>query len=68
MELLRRVFSRTQPKNITKSIRMTQEMTDALQQLADAHGIKLNSYIVLRLDQMLQGEVKKGNIKLPPAS
>lgn len=64
----KRVFSKKNPENVTKSIRITQTMADAIQQLADEAGETLNSYIVLVLDQYLQVQLENGNIKLPSES
>ena len=63
--LFKRVFSRKNPKNVTKSIRVTEPMLEALQQLADQAGETLNAYVVLVLDQYLQVQLEQGNIKLP---
>jgi predicted DNA-binding protein len=65
--MFKRVFSRKAPKsdNVTKSIRITEEMENALQRLAKESGETLNSYIVIVLDQYLQGEVESGNLKPP---
>lgn len=65
MEIFRRVFSRKNPQNITKSIRCTHEMWNAIEQLAKEAGESPNSYIVLVLDQFLQVQIEKGTIKPP---
>lgn len=61
--MFKRVFSRKQPENVTKSIRITNEMANALQQLAKDSGETLNSYIVLVLDQFLQVQLENGTLK-----
>lgn len=63
--MFKRVFSRKNPENVTKSIRITNPMAAALEQLADEAGESLNSYIVLVLDQYLQVQIEDGKIKPP---
>lgn len=54
--MFKRVFSRKNPENVTKSIRITNDMAKAIKRLADENGETLNAYIVLVLDQYLQGQ------------
>jgi predicted DNA-binding protein len=63
--MFKRVFSRKNPENVTKSIRITNDMAAALQHLADEAGETLNSYIVLVLDQYLQVQLEEGKLTLP---
>jgi hypothetical protein len=65
MKFFRRVFSRTHPENVTKSIRCTVEMWNAIRTLAQEAGETPNAYIVLVLDQFLQVQLENGNLKLP---
>lgn len=65
VELIKRVFSRKQPENVSKSIRCTLEMWNAIEILADKMGESPNAYVVMVLDQFLQVQVEKGNLTLP---
>lgn len=65
MSMFKRVFSKRNPSNITKSIRITDDMANALQYLADEAGETLNSYIVLILDQYLQVQLEEGTLPNP---
>jgi hypothetical protein len=66
--MFKRVFSRAQPENVTKSIRVTKDMAAAIEMLADEVGETLNSYIVLVLDQYLQSQIEEGKLKMPLTS
>jgi hypothetical protein len=63
--MFKRVFSRKQPENVSKSIRCTKAMWDAIEQLASEAGETANSYIVLVLDQYLQAQLENGALKAP---
>ncbi len=65
MQMFKRIFSRTRPENVSKSIRCTDLMWQAITELANEVGESPNSYIVLVLDQHLQHAVKDGKIKFP---
>ena len=65
VQVFKRVFSRKHPKNVTKSIRCTQPMWDALEKLAEEAGESANSYMVLILDQYLQVQMEAGAIESP---
>ena len=61
----KRVFSKKQPQNLSKSIRCTEVMWDALEKLASEHGETANGYIVLVLDNHLQQLVREGKLEQP---
>jgi predicted DNA-binding protein len=63
--MFKRVFSRKKPANISKSIRITEEMAAAIEQLANEAGETLNAYIVLVLDQYLQVQLEDGKLSMP---
>ncbi len=63
--LFKRVFSRKQPENVTKSIRCTVQMWNAIEQLAKEAGESANSYIVLVLDQYLIAQMEAGALTAP---
>lgn len=65
MSIFKRVFSRKNPINVTKSIRVTEAMATALEKLAKEAGETLNSYIVLVLDQYLQIQLDEGKVDHP---
>jgi hypothetical protein len=65
MQVFKRIFSRTRPENVSKSIRVTNVMWDAIAQLAEEEGYSPNAFIVIVLDQFLQGAVEEGRLKLP---
>jgi hypothetical protein len=64
--MFKRIFSRKAPENVSKSIRCTQSMWDAIEKLAAEAGESPNGYIVLVLDQYLQVKVEAGELQLPP--
>lgn len=66
MTLFKRIFSAKAPKNTTKSLRVTEPMWKALEELAKEHGESANSFIVMVLDQYLQVQMESGKIKPPP--
>lgn len=63
--MFKRMFSKKQPENVTKSIRCTAAMWDALESLASEAGETANSYVILVLDQYLQVQVENGVLKAP---
>ncbi len=65
--MFKRVFSRKKStQSLSKSIRCTKQMWDAIESLAEQAGESPNSYVVFALDQFLQDQLKAGKIK-PPA-
>ena len=65
--MFKRVFSPKRIEGFSKSIRVPKPMLELLEKLAAEHGETLNAYIVLVLDEHLQGLVKQGKIKAPAA-
>jgi hypothetical protein len=63
--MFKRVFSKAMPESVSKSIRCTVTMWDAIAALAKEAGETPNSYIVLVLDQFLQIQLETGKLKLP---
>jgi predicted DNA-binding protein len=59
------MFSKKAPVSLSKSIRVPEEMFNALTELAEDAGETFNSYVVLVLDQYLQAQVKAGKVKRP---
>lgn len=60
----RRVFSRAVGEKTT-SIRLSGEMLDLIEQLAEREGETKNSFIVLALDSYLQTKAEAGEIPWP---
>lgn len=63
--MFKRVFSRKRTLNVSKSIRCSKAMWDAIELLANKEGETANSYVVYALDQFLQEQVKQGKIQPP---
>ena len=60
----KRVFSKAKGE-VTKSLRITKDMLDGIERLADENGESFNSYVVLILDEHLQQAAEAGVIPWP---
>lgn len=63
---IRRMFSRKSPKNVSKSLRCTEAMWEAITKLAKHEGESPNAFVVLILDEFLQLAVEQGKVAPPP--
>jgi hypothetical protein len=60
----RRVFSKAIGE-LTASLRLSKEMADTIQRLADEEGETRNAFIVLALDEYLQMKAETGAVPWP---
>lgn len=62
--MAKRVFSKATGE-ITRSIRITKDMEDAITKLSEDYGVTINAYITMALDEYLQSKAEAGSISWP---